>query len=420
MTGWCKSTTASRVKKSDHPVVGDWRPFDTVRVETVTATVKWLHTETGNALTFHTPVCVGMKGVIQKQETQQNRNFAQLPIVVKEHFNLTEASYKAASFEVGLTFDMDSADYSSYMMAYCRLCSNKTNLRKLFWDPFPEKPPDDASIAGLMENWDKLGLTWNYLETCGCLIPNDASESLLINAKLILRPEKHWNSVHNELSGQGSKKKKLHQKALNFLSFPPEVGSSSIDDITITAPVVSSLPKAPPAAAVKPKHRHKRQRNVADMLDPSIHFVGHAPESNIERLALGNALKMIHIGSSTGISDETVLKYHKASHETLREYHELMQPDESPVPRVTLNKDNFHSGVHAIISAYRTLNQSSDNPYRILEKSDCFSVIHDATTYWVKQVNTSILRVISDDGKNHESTFQHEKSVRLPHRRSSL
>ena len=77
----------------------------------------------------------------------------------------------------------------------------------------------------------------------------------------------------------------------------------------------------------------------------------------------------------------------------------LHNTDEPAVPRVTLNKDNYHEGVHAIVMAYRTHNNLSDYPYRILEKSLCFSVMHDATKYWVKQVNTMILRVISNDGK---------------------
>ena len=262
-----------------------------------------------------------------------------------------------------------------------------------------------------MENWDKLCLTWNFPECCGCLIPNDKNHSLFINAKLLLQLEKHWNSVHGE-AAKGTKKKKL-QKTLQFMvpadsksnvSTPASSSSSSddvfgTDDPTPPATPLVSLSSPPTASVVKSKHRHKRQRDVGEMLDPSIHFVGHAPQNNVERLVLGNALKMVHLACTTGISDETAIKYHKASHETLREYREIMQPDEPALPRVTLNKDNYHSGVHAIISAYITLNSSSDNPYRLLEKSSCFSLIHDATTYWVKQINTTILRVVTDGGK---------------------
>ena len=66
-------------------------------------------------------------------------------------------------------------------------------------------------------------------------------------------------------------------------------------------------------------------------------------------------------------------------------------------PRVTVNSHNIHQGVLAIVKAYRTLDQSDDNPFPLLEKCENYSTIHDTTTYWVKQLNT-IIRTVKGDG----------------------
>ena len=43
-------------------------------------------------------------------------------------------------------------------------------------------------------------------------------------------------------------------------------------------------------------------------------------------------------------------------------------------------------------------NMDSNNPYRKLEKSEYYGVIHDATSHWVKQLNTVFIRAVDDDG----------------------
>ena len=97
VSGWCKSTTDDRIKKmKQHPVLGDWRRFGTVKIKSTIASVKWTESTTGNIATFHTPIPVGMKDVLQKMESQQNRNFKQLPLVVKEQKNRT--SHKTLMF----------------------------------------------------------------------------------------------------------------------------------------------------------------------------------------------------------------------------------------------------------------------------------------------------------------------------------
>lgn len=79
---------------------------------------------------------------------------------------------------------------------YCKFCQSKSSLRK-FWETHSEKLPSDVSIENLMHHWDELGLSWNSQDVLGCILPNRTQDTVVINAsRFVLRPEKHWNTVH--------------------------------------------------------------------------------------------------------------------------------------------------------------------------------------------------------------------------------
>ena len=48
-----------------------------------------------------------------------------------------------------------------------------------------------------MQNWDKLGHSWNNIGVSSCIISTKPEETAVINAKwFILQPIKHSESVH--------------------------------------------------------------------------------------------------------------------------------------------------------------------------------------------------------------------------------
>ena len=135
LSGWCKAATPDRLKKmKQHPVAGDWRRFEMIKVKSIEAVIKWKNISTEDIYSFTTPVAVGMREALKKMESQQNLNFKHLPVVVKEHFGLTETTYKPHNFTVNVSFGVvdDESQYSDFMFAYCRLYSSKSNLKKLF------------------------------------------------------------------------------------------------------------------------------------------------------------------------------------------------------------------------------------------------------------------------------------------------
>lgn len=44
-----------------------------------------------------------------------------------------------------------------------------------------------------------------------------------------------------------------------------------------------------------------------------------------------------------------------------------------------------------------------------MEKNSTFSLVHDATSHWVKEINTVIIRVVADDGEIFKVPFSMKK-----------
>ena len=314
-----------------------------------------------DVLTFTTPVPVGMKNVILKMESAQNRVYKSLPTIVKEHFDLTSSNYQPKLFKETVSFSSNSR-YDDFSYAYCHMCSSKKNIKKLFWDVYPDQLPAEVSISNLMENWDKLNLSWKQ-EVLGCLLPNNETDKLVINAKLILRPEKHWNSVHAPKKNpqKGAMQRSLLSRLLPAKP-PPVVNLIPESDRPTTSsqapqssqslqssqsPPSSTISKPPSKRSCPQMTQQKKmfQTSVSSLLDPSINFVGHLPKSRLEEFSLGYAMNTIHVGINAGISDETILSYQRSELDKTREYFTEFVKESNPSinpPRVTVNNPHWY------------------------------------------------------------------------------
>ena len=436
VTGWSPQTVDLKLKNMNkNKVKGDWRRD--VQVEDVlykVATVTWTHLPSMRTFAFPSPIPVGMEKLLTKLESAQNRSFKSLPLAVREEFTIMENSYNPANFEVRVTFS--EAMYGNFRLLYCRLCTTKKNLKEKFWDKFPEKlPADNISRKALMRNWDELNLSWNSQDVLGCLLPNNPKHYSLINARrFIRRPISHWETVHEE--------KKKSQKTQ--ITLPTETPSSSAE--SSSTPVVSSVsgcsstpssesPSSPssstgPSSTLassstvvvpstsktslsdKLNYRKKstlRQPTISDLTESRIDFKGHSPKNLNEQMGLGHALKVIHVGANKMISSTAVLEHYYSTVEMkteLYEFYKTLNKDAIRtgtciLPRpvvVRLNDHNINDGYEAILKAYQKYNLDEDNPYRILEKVVHWGYIHDATSHWVKELNTVILRAVDERG----------------------
>lgn len=421
VNGWCSKTLEKRLKnmkKLSH--TGDWRRDDQVEnVHYKIASTKWTHQPTMKTFSFSGPIQVGMENLLAKLESAQNRAFQAIPLAVREEFSMVETTYRRDDYEVSVSFS--EAKYGSFRLLYCRLCTSKKNLKEKFWDKFPEKlPADEIGRKQLMSNWDSLNLSWNYQDVLGCLLPNDPKHYALVNARrFIQRPILHWSTVHEEKK----KGQKSQIKLTNHPSLPPPNTEDS-DDATQPSSQPSSQSSSSPSSSqsssgsssqpssqpkVNYRHSQLRQPTIGDLSDPRIDFKGHSPKNANEEMALGHALKMLHVGANKMLSNKAVLENYYSSVEIKIEQYEFykslnqenIRKGTCLLPRpvtARLNDHNINDGYEAILKAYRNYNQDTDNPYRVLENTTHWGFIHDATSHWVKELNTVILRAVSPNG----------------------
>ena len=72
---------------------------------------------------------------------------------------------------------------------------------------------------------------------------------------------------------------------------------------------------------------------------------------------------------------------------------------------VRLNDHNINYGFEAILKSYEKYNHDTDNAYRAIETANHWSFIHDATSHWVKEINTVFLRAVDDKGNIFKVPF---------------
>ena len=72
---------------------------------------------------------------------------------------------------------------------------------------------------------------------------------------------------------------------------------------------------------------------------------------------------------------------------------------------VCLNDHNTNDGFEAILKSYQKYNLETDNTYRATETANHRCFIHDATSHWVKEINTVFLRAVDDNGNIFKVPF---------------
>ena len=430
LNGWCPTTYATKFKNMHkNKPKGDWRRDTTLHsLKYKIARINWSDINTFKAFSFDAPIPVGMEQLLLKLEKSQNRTFKAIPLVVEE-FELTENKYKSADFKVQVTFS--EPKFGDFRVLYCRLCSSNASLKAKFWDRFPDKLPNEVSLVNLMANWDSLDLSWNYQDVLGCLLPNNADHYAAINARrFIQRPIEHYITVHETpKKGKYSSKTQLTLNGeASTLSASDEPTSSLMSSLvdsdepqcTSSLSLVSSTAGAlskknpTPVRSMKSNYPHSQliQPTIESLIFPEMDFVGniYVDLNNSQRLALGHALKVIQVGAKKMISSQAVLENYRNFLDIQKEQYNYYRYLNSravrqgtinlPMPiEVRVNDHNINKGYEALLESYRFSNSDSGNPYRILDQADHWGIVHDATSHWVKQINTVFVRAVSSDGE---------------------
>ena len=89
---------------------------------------------------------------------ESDRTYLVIPIAVREEFSMTDATYRSEDCTINVLFSEPKID--NLRLLYCRICTTKQNLKKRFWDRYPEKLPKDGICREeLTRNWDNLDLS---------------------------------------------------------------------------------------------------------------------------------------------------------------------------------------------------------------------------------------------------------------------
>ena len=76
---------------------------------------------------------------------------------------------------------------------------------------------------------------------------------------------------------------------------------------------------------------------------------------------------------------------------------------------VRLNDHNINAGHKAILESYQKYNQDPSNPYSALESIKHWELIYDATSHWVKEINTVFNRAADDKGNIYKVPLEMEQ-----------
>ena len=77
--------------------------------------------------------------------------------------------------------------------------------------------------------------------------------------------------------------------------------SQTSDAVEIVKQIKTSNKLAPTLKCTLTFRRTYQQANIDELINPSINFVGYAPKNDLEKLAMGNALKCVHLDCTSGI-----------------------------------------------------------------------------------------------------------------------
>ena len=77
--------------------------------------------------------------------------------------------------------------------------------------------------------------------------------------------------------------------------------SQTSDAVEIVKQIKTSNKLAPTLKCTLTFRRTYQQANIDELINPSINFVGYAPKNDLEKLAMGNALKRVHLDCTSGI-----------------------------------------------------------------------------------------------------------------------
>ena len=188
VTGYCSDTTPKILKNSLSK--STWKRSMVIDLEYKIATITWECDPKHHLdpLQIKTPVPVGIINAFKKSQELKSLNFKSVPMYVKTwagfEKRLTKAEFDALKLKSSLSFADPKKTHDSFTHLYCVQCE-KPRLQEI-WHMHAEKLPAEMTIQNLFSHWDKLGLSWNWNDVLGAMLPNKEDQYVVFNARKIV------------------------------------------------------------------------------------------------------------------------------------------------------------------------------------------------------------------------------------------
>ena len=293
ITGFCPGRTEKYLKNSMNKMKKTWRKYHVINLEYMICNVTWTTKDEREPLVIQSPVAKGVMDTVKKSLIGNSLNAQSVPRYVVEWLGFTKRPSKKVLDDLQLKSEVSFAvppgkTHGSFHRIYCCECE-RPRMREI-WNMHGDKLPAEMSVINLINNWDKLGLSWNWNDVLGCILPNVSSHYVVFNARNFLTdPHEHDTKCHISSSTEANKK---HMKQTVELSFLGEKRTASSASSSITSGFSSSTSSTTPAnlepakkkPLVSPKGsnipKNLRQSKITD-IDPVVKH-GDVPQTPME------------------------------------------------------------------------------------------------------------------------------------------
>lgn len=414
--------TTSRLKSlAKNKVDGDWRRDKEIKLKYTLIKRTWTYVFQGNShemvQTHLAPL--GMVKYLQNVlSLEKCLNYDVLPADIKDKIPVEKDSYNKKNMTIKCENSGDQG-FQKFNWLYCTVCMN--TLLPFVLSTYKQHLPDAAKIEDVINEWDVI---WtkdesiaNYIDICGCVLPNQAEIiAMPNNRKFILRPQEHKSKIHEKILPGilSNSRKRQHdsddqpeitfsKKSSNILRADKNGNLSTSETETFKAKkndknvTLSFTKKARP-----PKFMH-----VGQMLDPKMSLTD-IPRSPCEEFAQNNCLSSILFGVNHNVSQRTTVQIYNHTQSSISNYHEthlagivLDGKKFESARKICLNEHNIVNFEKAILNTFRESDGTAMNysPYSVLRGpfSKYYSIFHDGIQKFGMELNGVMARALNEN-----------------------
>ena len=405
--GFNKDTIKSRIDAMSRlPPQGNWRQFGELKIEITVLEQSWRYTPEGDENMKEYKVSMlcpwGMIHTMTKKQSSKKcySSFNVLPEAVRSALGVTKETYNKEKMKVEVS-NRGNLGLKSFNRIFCSICEFEVVPQLIEKYVKSNKLRKEATIADLIDNFDKIGMTADTSDVVGCFIPLEESVMAGPNGRrFIIRPTEHVSTCHPQTSNKLKQlKKPMFAKAL-------PTGSKPKNDVVIVSEARKRSAGTDNATLVTKYNKKLKFANVGALLGQTKINLAEKCADATDEFAKGLCIKIVHGGVNMKHPHTNIMESYELATDAISSYHELLTKNKdvrvtvnervtaAPPPKVTVNLNNISRVEKAILSAYK---EDPKSPYQCLAKSTHWSFIHDGISKFSTSFNGFSVKYLDGD-----------------------